>query len=147
MTQRKQMLRGISKVTLPWMVCLIFWPGMQAVSQVSTANVTGIVEDSTGARIFGAAVKLVNSQTGTENDATTNRQGIFLLPGVIPGAYTLEIGRDGFATAQITGLILNVGETKSLLIRMEIGPVTQTVTIDASNLASATAGAFWVLRP
>lgn len=123
------------------MVCLILWPAMQAFTQVSTANVTGIVEDSTGARIPGATVTLVNSQTGTENDATTNRDGIFLLPGVIPGAYTLEIGRDGFATAQITGLILNVGETKSLLIRMEIGPVTQTVTIDASNLASATAGA------
>ena len=123
------------------MVCLIFWPAMQAFSQVSTANVTGIVEDSTGARIPGAAVKLVNSQTGTENDATTSWNGIFLLPGVIPGAYTLEIGRDGFATAQITGLILSVGDTKSLLIRMEIGRVTQTVKIDASDLASTTAGA------
>lgn len=141
MSQSKQMLRGISQFSLRWMVCLILWPVMQAFAQVSTANVTGIVEDSTGARISGATVKLVNSLTGTENDATTNRSGIFLLPGVIPGTYTLEIGRDGFATAQITGLILNVGDTRSLLVRMEIGPVTQTVKIDASDLASTAAGA------
>ncbi|MGB7743890.1 MAG: carboxypeptidase regulatory-like domain-containing protein, partial [Terracidiphilus sp.] len=108
---------------------------------MSTAIVTGIVEDSTGARIPGAALRLVNSQTGTVNDATTNQDGIFLLPGVIPGAYTLEIARDGFATAQIAGLILNVGDTRSLLIRMEIGPVKQTVEIDASDLSSVSAGA------
>ncbi|MGD0894187.1 MAG: TonB-dependent receptor [Terracidiphilus sp.] len=135
------MLRGISKISLRWIGCLILCPVTQVLPQVSTANVTGVVEDSTGARIPGAAVKLVNSQTGTENDATTNRNGIFLLPGVIPGAYTLQIGRDGFATAQIMGLILNVGDIKSLLIRMEIGPVTQTVKIDASDLPSTATGA------
>lgn len=122
-------------------MCLFLWPMMQSLSQVSTANVTGMVEDSTGARIPGAAIKLVNGQTGTENDATTNEFGIFLLPGVIPGAYTLEIARDGFATAQIAGLILNVGETRSLLIRMEVGLVKQTVEIDASDLSSVSAGA------
>lgn len=122
-------------------MCLFLWTVTQSFSQVSSANVTGIVEDSTGARIRGAAVKLVNTQTGTENDATTNQDGIFFLPGVIPGVYTLEIGRNGFATTQIAGLVINVGDTKSLLIRMEIGPITQTVEINASDIASAGAGA------
>ena len=120
------------------MVCLILWPAMQAFSQVSTANVTGIVEDSTGARISDAAIKLINNLTGAENDTKTSHEGIFLVPGVIPGAYTLQIARDGFATAQITGLILNVGDTKSLLIRLQVGSVTQTVKIDASGLAPTT---------
>ena len=116
----------------------MLWPAMQAFSQVSTANITGIVEDSTGARISDAAIKLINDLTGAENDTKTSRDGIFLVPGVIPGAYTLQIARDGFATAQITGLILNVGDTKSLLIRLQVGSVTQTVKIDASGLAPTT---------
>jgi len=120
------------------MVCLILWPAMKAFSQVSTANVTGIVEDSTGARISDAAIKLINNLTGAENDTKTSREGIFLVPGVIPGTYTLQIGRDGFATAQITGLVLNVGDTKSLLIRLQVGSITQTVKIDASGLAPTT---------
>jgi Carboxypeptidase regulatory-like domain/TonB-dependent Receptor Plug Domain len=131
------MSRPISKFPFAWTVCLVFWPALQSRAQVSTANLTGMVEDATGARIAGAAVKLINSQTGTENDSTTSRDGIFLLPGVLPGSYTLQIGREGFATAQITDLILNVGDSKSLLILMEIGLVTQTVKIDASDLASA----------
>ena len=135
------MLRGKSKITLRWIACLILWPAMQAFPQVSTANVTGVVEDSTGARIRDATVKLINNLTGAENDASTNRDGVFLLPGVIPGSYTLQIGRNGFSTAQITGLVLNVGDTKSLLVRLQIGSVTQTVRIDASGLAPSTTSA------
>lgn len=114
---------------------------MPAFSQVSTANLTGVVEDSTGARIPRAAVRLINNLTGAENDAQTSREGIFLVPGIIPGAYTLQIARDGFATAQITGLALNVGDTKSLLVRLQVGSITQTVNIDASGLVPATNGA------
>lgn len=135
------MLRGKSKITLRWIACLVLWPVMQALPQVSTANVTGLVEDSTGARIPDAVVKLINNLTGAENDAATNRDGVFLLPGVIPGSYTLQIGRNGFSTAQITGLVLNVGDTKSLLVRLQIGSVTQTVKIDASGLVPSTASA------
>lgn len=113
---------------------LILWAASLASAQVSTANVAGVVEDATGARIPDAAVKLINTQTGTENDARTDRYGSFLLPGVLPAIYTLQIAREGFATAQITGLILNIGETKGILIRMQLGSVTQTVNIDASRL-------------
>jgi hypothetical protein len=141
-SQIEQMFRSISKLCLRWIALwfalLMFWPATLTFSQVSTASVTGIVEDSTGARISGAAIKLINDLTGAENDTKTGREGIFLAPGVIPGAYTLQIARDGFATAEITGLILNVGETKSLLIRLQVGSVTQTVKIDASGLTPTT---------
>ncbi|MGB8481504.1 MAG: carboxypeptidase regulatory-like domain-containing protein [Acidobacteriaceae bacterium] len=134
MSQTNQMYRWTSTGILRGIVCLILWPAMCILAQVSTANVAGVVEDSTGARIPNAAVKLINNQTGTENDSKTDHYGVFVLPGVIPGAYTLQIERDGFATAQFTGLVLNIGETKRILVRMQLGPVTQTVNIDASGL-------------
>jgi carboxypeptidase family protein/TonB-dependent receptor-like protein len=108
--------------------------GIRGGAQVSTATVTGVVQDSSKANIPGASVKLINTQTGTENDATTSHDGGFVLPGVIPGAYTLQIERQGFATTQLRGIVLNLGDTRNLLVRMKVGPVAESVTVDASGL-------------
>jgi hypothetical protein len=116
--------------------------GMRVSAQVSTATVAGVVQDSSKASIPGASVKLINTQTGSENDAITSHDGGFVLPGVIPGAYTLQIERQGFATTQLRGIILNVGDTRDLLIRMKVGPVAESVTVDASGLTlNSTGGA------
>jgi hypothetical protein len=116
-------------------------PGAQVFAQVNTANVVGIVEDSTEARIPDATLKLINTLTGAENGSTTSHSGVFLLPGVLPGSYMLQIEREGFATAQVTGLILNMGDTKNLLIHLRIGSVTETVQIDASGVTINTVDA------
>ena len=108
--------------------------GIRVSAQVSTATVAGVVQDSSKASIPGASVKLINTQTGAENDAMTSHDGGFVLPGVIPGAYTLQIERQGFATTQLRGIILNVGDTRDLLIRMKVGPVAESVMVDASGL-------------
>jgi hypothetical protein len=108
--------------------------GIRSGAQVSTATVAGVVQDSSKASIPGASVKLINTQTGTENDTTTSHDGSFVLPGVIPGAYTLQFERQGFATTQLRGIILNVGDTRTLLVRMKVGPVAESVTVDASGL-------------
>src|SRR5882757_5384315 len=108
--------------------------GIRVSAQVSTATVAGVVQDSSKASIPGASVRLINTQTGAENDATTSHDGGFVLPGVIPGAYTLQIERQGFATTQLRGLLLNVGDNRDLLIRMKVGAVAESVTVDASGL-------------
>jgi Carboxypeptidase regulatory-like domain/TonB-dependent Receptor Plug Domain len=118
-------------------LCLV----IPAIAQVGTANVLGVVQDSSNASIRNASVKLINIQTGTENDSKTNSDGGFLMPGVIPGAYTLQIEREGFATTQLNGITLNVGDTKNLLIRMKIGSVAESVTVDASGLSVNTSDA------
>ena len=113
---------------------LVLWIACRAFAQFSAATVTGVVQDSSKAGITDAKLKLINTQTGTENDSNTDQEGGFLLPGVIPGTYTLQIERDGFATTQVNGISLNAGTTKNLLIRMKIGAVTETVNVDASGL-------------
>lgn len=120
------------------MSCLLLTTSLVAIpayARVSTANMVGVVQDVTGAAIPNATIKLINTQTGTENDSKTNSTGGFFLPGVIPGVYALQIRSDGFATTQVNGLTLNVGDSKSILIRMKIGPVTESVEVDASGLA------------
>jgi Carboxypeptidase regulatory-like domain len=124
---------------LKWLI--FFFPALSGVAQVSTTNVTGIVQDASSASIGDASVKLINVQTGTENDSKTNNDGRFALPGVIPGDYTLQIERGGFATTQVNGIILNVGDTKQLLIRLKVGSVSESVNVDASGLTLSTTDA------
>ena len=115
--------------------------GIRVAAQVSTATVAGSVQDSTKASIPGASIKLINTQTGAENDSMTSHDGGFVLPGVIPGAYTLQIERQGFATTQLTGLLLSEGDTKNLLIRMKVGSIAESVIVDASGLVLNTTDA------
>jgi hypothetical protein len=100
----------------------------------SSAAINGIVQDTTDARIPNASVKLINTDTGTESDSKTSKDGNFSIPSVLPGHYRLQIERDGFDTTQLTGITLNVGDNKNLIIRMKVGSPQQTVTVDASGL-------------
>jgi Carboxypeptidase regulatory-like domain len=119
-----------TRLLISLLLCLVS-PGR---GQLNTATVLGVVQDSTKSSIPDAKLKLINTQTGSENDTTTNTEGSFLLPAVIPGSYTLQIERRGFATTQLTGLLLSVGDTRNLLIRMKVGSVAESVTVDASGL-------------
>jgi hypothetical protein len=121
---------SVARLLLALLLCLI----SPAHAQTATATVMGVVQDSTKSSIPEAKLKLINIQTGTENDGETSREGAFLLPGIIPGAYTLRIERTGFATTQLTGLMLNEGDTKYLLIHMKVGSVAASVIVDASGL-------------
>jgi hypothetical protein len=118
------------KSLLPLLFCI----GLRSLAQFSAATVAGVVQDSSKAAITDASLKLINTQTGTENDSTTSPEGEFLLAGIIPGSYTLQIERDGFATTHVNGITLNGGDMKRLLIRMKVGAVTETVNVDASGL-------------
>ena len=107
----------------------------------SSAALSGLVQDTSDAVIPNADVKLINTATGTESNSRTNKSGSFVLPSVMPGHYTLQIEREGFDTTQLTGITLNVGDNKSVVIRMKVGSTNQTVTVDGSGLAINTTDA------
>jgi hypothetical protein len=102
-------------------------------AQVSTANVAGEVDDATNARISGAEIKLVNQQTGAENTIVTGSDGRFLLSGVLPGFYSMQVYRAGFASMHFFDLTLNVGESKQFRIVLRLERIQETVEVDASG--------------
>jgi hypothetical protein len=119
---------------------ILHWP-VSAGAQTSTSTVLGTVQDASRAGIPHASIRLLNADTGTENDSVTDSLGDFLLSGVNPGNYMLEIERAGFATTQVTGIALNSGDRRNLLIQMKIGAVSETVQVDASGLTLNTTDA------
>ena len=65
----------------------------QLLSQSSTAVVEGIVQDATGAVIQNCDVALLNTETGGKLSTQTNDAGVYVLPSVQPGVYTLEASK------------------------------------------------------
>ena len=60
----------------------------------STAEIIGTVTDPSGAVVPNAAVKVANTKTGTRTQVTTNNSGVFDVPLLDPGSYTVEFQHD-----------------------------------------------------
>src|SRR5262249_1589347 len=80
-------------------------------AQAPTAELTGTVKDGTGAVIAGAAVTIVNEDTGVKRDAVTDDRGSYTVPLLPPGRYRASIQRTGFRSVERKGLTLHVNET------------------------------------
>ena len=98
----------------------------------NTASLTGTVTDSSGAVVPGARVSLVNKATNLTYTAETNANGSYTISNIVPGpGYTETISRDGFQTAVLTGLYLNVAATRTQNVKLAVGVVSETVAVTA----------------
>jgi hypothetical protein len=100
--------------------------------QGSTGSITGIVTDSSDARLPGAAIEVLNTETGIAINATANEAGEYTVPLLQPGRYQLTARMDGFRTYSQTGLVIELGRVTRLDIAMEVGQVTETVEVVGS---------------
>lgn len=116
---------------LAGMILVSFFAAVGVQAQTSTGEVNGTVTDKTGSAISGAAVRLTNQGTRTTSEAQTNGNGYFLFINVQPGSYVLTIEKQGFKTAQVSGFDIQVNQTLTQNISLEVGQVNQSITVSA----------------
>jgi hypothetical protein len=104
-------------------------------AQISTAQLSGTVLDPTSSVISGAEVAVTQTATGVSTTTTTNEQGIFVLPSLAVGPYTIQVSAPGFTGYRQTNLVLTVGQQLSLTIRLKVGAEDQSVTVTADSVA------------
>ena len=126
--KEKTMLSRLKIVSWIIMVCLT---AATAFSQVSTATITGVVEDSAGAVIPGAKVVVTQTQTNTRAETTSDDRGAFLLPALAIGPYAMKVTATGFGDYQQTNIVLTVGQVATLNVPLSVGSSTQTVTVSS----------------
>ncbi len=102
--------------------------------QSTNAALTGVVDDPSKAVIAGAQITAINTETGVKSSATTNNSGVYVLPGLIPGAYRIEVDKQGFKGIIQAGLVLHVQDVVQLNFHMALGSMTETVTVTADSL-------------
>jgi len=66
-------------------------------AQTNSATLSGIVMDSQGAVVPDVAIRVSSMATGLKRKVTTNSEGLFTLPLLPPGAYSLQAQREGFS--------------------------------------------------
>src|SRR5579883_2016461 len=99
-----------------------------------TASLTGVVTDASGAVIAGANIELTNPATGQVFKAVSNSSGSYTIANVPPGpGYKETVSREGFETTVLTGLYLNVGQTRTQSVKLNVGSISQTVAVSAAN--------------
>ena len=101
-------------------------------------SISGTVKDENGAAVAGATVQAVNSASGHEAVATTDSSGKYELKGLPPGPYRLVARQSGFSDSGV-GLSLSTGESVSRDLTMNIGTLSEEVTVTASKGLRASA--------
>jgi hypothetical protein len=103
-------------------------------AQIQNARIEGTVTDTSHAVIAGAKLTITNTKTQVKAEAQTNASGFFTFPEVPTGFYNLTAESAGFRKESVTNIEVNVGVTIRQDIVLEVGSVTDTLTVEASTL-------------
>ena len=100
-----------------------------AFSQVDTGVLSGRVTDASGSVVPNAQITVVNASTNFESSTLTNTDGLFRVPSLQPGPYRVQIKGNGFKVYNRSGLDLKVGDNLSLDVVMEVGAISESVSV------------------
>ncbi len=110
----------------------------------ATGQINGVVTDASGAVLPGVTVEATNTGTSAVRTAVTGADGLYTVPLLQPGVYDVKATLSGFRVALQEGVRVTVTETSRVAFQMEVGQVSETVTVVAqANLvetANATRG-------
>ena len=98
-----------------------------------TSTISGIVTDNTGGIVPGANVAIKHDATGVAQESITNADGSFSFPSMVSGAYTVTVTLQGFKTVVINNVVLTSGAGANVKATMEVGGVTEQVTVSSSS--------------
>ena len=112
--------------------------GTRALAQ-STATLEGTVTDSSGAVAPNVKIVVRNQGTGAERTTQTESNGNYVVPALEPGVYRVEARAEGFQTRVVRDLRVNVGSIVDQNLQLEVGAVTQEVTVTSAPRLTETA--------
>ncbi len=111
---------------------ILFWAMSFANAQSTGGRILGRVLDSTGAAVAEVNVTLVNEATGASRSVKTTATGDYIFVEVTPGSYQLECERTSFKRAVKKGITLEVNQTISMDMVVQVGNVDITVEVTAA---------------
>ncbi len=122
---RKSRLR--TGLLLPCLFFTILLSGLMA--QADRGSITGTVSDPAGGTVASATVTLSNPATGTKTVTHATGAGEYSFPQVLPAVYDIEAEATGFKKSVVKDLRVGVLQRLSVDIKLELGAVTESVTV------------------
>lgn len=111
-----------------------------AIAQSGKGALSGNVTDASGASIAGAKVSAKSAQTGVTLETVSTSAGLYVFPTLDPGTYTVTVEQSGFKKVSKSNVVVSVSNQTSADIQLEVGDVSQSVTItdDTPQLQTVT---------
>lgn len=113
-------------------LAIVFITTFAAFAQTNTGRLNGTVSGPDGV-LPGANITVTDDKTGREFSAVSSGQGGFVIPQLDSGTYTVKVSANGFKTAVRTNVIVNIGQEYTLEVALELGAVSESVTVTAGE--------------
>src|SRR5258708_26553140 len=116
----RELIRGTMNTPFGRTVLLatLLLPGVYA--QSDTGRIAGTITDATNAALQNATVTVKNEKTGQIRKVKANEQGAYIVTQLGPSSYAITAEATGMAPAEHTGIILQVGQERTLNIAMQV---------------------------
>jgi len=101
-------------------------------AQAVGAALSGLITDERGGAVPGATVTIKNVGTGVVREVSTNGDGFYSAPNLLPGAYEVRVTAQGFQTHVQKEISLTVGAQQALNLSLKVGQLNQTVEVSAA---------------
>jgi hypothetical protein len=123
-------------------VILLPWLALSALrAQVAPASIFGTITDPSGAVVPNAAVTATNLETNFSRQVSSDSNGHYLIPFLPVGRYRLEASAPNFKSHSQSGVVLAVAARARVDVKLEVGPLTDTISVvaDAAQINTADA--------
>ncbi len=107
------------------------WPSTARAQQADAAIIVGTVVDETDRALPGATVTLTHAGTNAVTVVHANERGQYRTPPVRLGTYDVGIELSGFRRFVQRGIVLNIGDVRTVNATLHLGELSETVTVDA----------------
>src|SRR5882724_6728188 len=100
-------------------------------AQSNRASITGTVTDPTGALVSGAEVTATNTGTSVPTKSVSNQDGIYVIPNLFPGQYSVKFKKEGFKTVIRPTINLESTQVAQINAELKVGAITDSMTVTA----------------
>src|SRR5271157_249562 len=126
-------MRSSHKLVLSLFLLSFSLPSLFA--QIDRANLNGTVTDPSGASVPNAKVQVVAPATGFKRETTTGSSGVYSISSLPTGMYDLTVSAEGFETFAMEGILLSVGQTRTVNVELVVGAPTTKVEVRSTVAA------------
>ena len=113
------------------LVCLLSIVPASYAQTATSGSIVGTVTDPSGAAMAGAQVEVTSASTNITRRATTDISGRYSVLDLPPGTYRVRVTQQGFQTATVSEMRVEVTKTYTVDFKLEVGSLSQTVEVSA----------------
>ncbi|MCZ2151461.1 MAG: carboxypeptidase regulatory-like domain-containing protein, partial [Bryobacterales bacterium] len=112
------------------LACLLSLP---AAAQNTTGTISGLITDPSKAAVPGAEVTVTNENTGLRRTVKTNEDGVFRIPFLPIGVYSVQAKKEGFRSEIQKDIQLEILQVRTVDFTLQLGAVSETVTVESTS--------------